>query len=57
MKDRNGNLYNKFGDINPKFIVGPKKELKPGTAVSFTAVISDHTEFRGIKTTKLGRLS
>lgn len=57
MKDRNGNLYNKFGDINPKFIVGPKKELKPGTAVSFTAVISDHTEFRGVKTTKLGRLS
>jgi len=57
MKDRNGNLYNKFGDINAKFIVGPKKELKPGTAVSFTAVISDHTEFRGVKTTKLGRLS
>lgn len=57
MKDKNGNLFNKFGDINPKFIVGPKKELKPGTNVSFTAVVSDHTEFRGIKTTKLGRLS
>ena len=57
MKDKHGNLFNKFGDINAKFIVGPKKELKPGTEVSFTAVVSDHTEFRGIKTTKLGRLS
>jgi hypothetical protein len=57
LKDKNSNIFTKFGDIKEKFIVSEEKVIKQGTNVEFTAFISGHLEFKGVKKTKLGRLS
>jgi hypothetical protein len=60
--DANGNVYNKFGVLSTAYRVeAGTKELgqgvNKGDVFKFTAVIKAHKEFRGIKTTELGRLS
>ncbi len=59
LTDEKGNIYTKFGTINPRFITkdSPTEDIEVGTIVSFTAEIKKHDEYNGIKQTILGRLS
>lgn len=63
LKDKDGNIYTKFGIIGPQFIVkktetDPKEgELQVGDIVSGTADVKDHNEYQGVKQTILGRFS
>lgn len=57
MVDRNNNFFGRFGTIPEKYIVGPDKTLQIGSVVSFVGMITGHTEFKGLKTTRIGRLS
>lgn len=57
MVDQKGNVIIKFGTINDRFIVSEDTSIVVGTKLSFTSPVSEHTEFRGINQTKIGRLS
>ena len=57
MEDERGNVITKFGTINERYISCDSEEVVVGTKLSFTSPIMDHTEFRGTKQTKIGRLS
>jgi superfamily I DNA/RNA helicase len=57
MVDDKGNVFSKFGDIKREFIVGSMSgEVDVNTNVSFYGIIKDHTEFRGSKITRLGKI-
>ena len=62
--DENGNIMKKFGELGDKFKVADAPEGSPdlqyfskGDLFSFTAEIKKMEEYRGVKTTVLGRLS
>lgn len=57
LKDSNNNMFAKFGDIGDRFISDNNTSVKPGTKVSFYAIINQHNEFRGMKTTNIGKIS
>jgi hypothetical protein len=58
MKDDKNNIFSKFGEINPRFLSeGNEKEVKVGSSLNFYGIISGHSEFRGTKNTKIGRIS
>lgn len=59
LKDNNGNIFTKFNDINPKFIVNSDDFSTPekGAIISVNAEIKKHDEYKGTKRTVLGRLS
>jgi len=59
MTDSKGNIYTKFGTINPRFITkdSPVTDIEKGAVVSFTAEIKKHDTYKDIKQTTLGRLS
>jgi hypothetical protein len=59
LTDDNGNIYTKFGTINPRFINddSPVTDISKGAIVSFTAEIKKHDTYKDIKQTVLGRLS
>jgi hypothetical protein len=64
LKDKDGNVFTKFGVIGPKFIVKKADVLNReddmmyvGDVVSATVDIKDHTEYQGTKQTVLGRFS
>lgn len=58
MKDDKNNIFSKFGEINPRFLSDSnEKEVKVGSSLNFYGIISGHSEFRGTKNTKIGRIS
>jgi len=59
MTDEKGNIYTKFGTINPRFITkdSPVTDISKGAVVSFTAEIKKHDTYKETKQTTLGRLS
>jgi len=59
LTDEKGNIYTKFGTINPRFINddSPVTDISKGAVVSFTAEIKKHDTYKDIKQTVLGRLS
>ncbi len=58
MKDSKNNIFTKFGDISSRFLVNKiHKQVDVGTKVSFYGIINGHNEFKGIRTTKLGKIT
>ena len=59
LTDEKGNIYTKFGTINPRFLTkdSPVENIEVGAIVSFTAEIKKHDTWKEIKQTTLGRLS
>jgi len=62
LKDQNGNIFTKFGIINPKFVVKKSnmedtQNIYVGDIISAIAEIKNHDEYMGKKQTVLGRLS
>jgi DNA helicase-2/ATP-dependent DNA helicase PcrA len=55
MVDDNGNLFSKFGEINEDYLINGDK-VDENADVEFYGVIKEHTEFRGNKITRLGRI-
>jgi DNA helicase-2/ATP-dependent DNA helicase PcrA len=58
--DKDGNLFNKFGDISDKFIKDDEEirvNTKVGAKVVCYAIIKEHKIFNGKKITQLGKLS
>lgn len=56
MKDKEGNLFSKFGIIPERFIVSNHKEVKEGTVVRFNATVKQHKEYKGVKITVLSTI-
>jgi hypothetical protein len=62
-KDENGNIFKKFGKLNKSFIVADSlggkelEEFTEGDIFEFTAEIKEHSVYKEVKTTTLGRLS
>ena len=58
MVDKNGNVVTKFGEINPRFLKNRREfVVDANSEVSFYAIIKSHGEFRGVKTTNIGKIS
>ena len=56
MKDNENNLFTKFGEIKSRFLDDGGYEVKIGSSVSFYGVVSGHSEYKGTKKTKIGRI-
>jgi superfamily I DNA/RNA helicase len=56
MKDKKGNIFSRFGEIQRKF-ENNSNPIKIGSKVSFYAIIKEHSVFNGKKITKLGKIS
>ena len=54
MKDDNGNVFTKFGDINSKYITSTHRTITNGAKVNLMGVVKSHNEFRGVKSTVIG---
>lgn len=54
MKDDNGNVLTKFGDINSKYITSNHRTITNGTKINLMGVIKGHKEFKGVKSTVIG---
>ena len=58
LTDKNGNMFCKFGDINEEYLTNIlDKSVSINSKVSFYGIIKEHSEFRGNKVTKLGKIS
>jgi DNA helicase-2/ATP-dependent DNA helicase PcrA len=57
MMDKEGNILSKFGEISDDYLIGRGDEVNVDSRVSFYGVIKSHSEFRGNKTTQLGKIS
>ena len=57
LKDVNGNVFTKFGTINPKFLIDGGDEIKIGSKVSFLAEIRKHDVYNGNNQTVLGKIA
>ena len=56
MKDNDNNFFTKFGEIKSRFLDDGGYEVKIGSSVSFYGVVSGHSEYKGTKKTKIGRI-
>lgn len=57
MMDKEGNILSKFGEISEDYLIGLGDEVNVDSRVTFYGVIKSHSEFRGNKTTQLGKIS
>lgn len=57
--DESGNIFSKFGNIDSSYLDGDitGNEVIINSKVSFYSIIKEHTEFRGNKINKLGKIS
>lgn len=56
--DKNGNMFCKFGNINDEYLSNNlQNKVSVNSKVSFYGIIKEHSEFRGNKVTKLGKIS
>ena len=53
MRDSEGNLFSKWNDLAPRFIVSNHNKVQVGSFVEFTAKVKAHQEFKGVKSTVL----
>lgn len=56
MKDNDNNFFTKFGEIKSRFLDDGGYEVKIGSSVSFYGIVSGHSEYKGTKKTKIGRI-
>jgi hypothetical protein len=58
-RDENGNIFKKFGQLNEKFRIEKPldSEFEKGDVFEFVAEIKEHSTYKEIKSTVLGRLS
>lgn len=57
MVDDKGNIVSKFGEIKREYLVGSMSaDVEVNSEVSFYGIIKEHTEFRGNKITRLGKI-
>ena len=57
LKDSDGNLFSKMGVIKEAYIVSNHKEVTEGTFIRCMGVVKAHSEWRGVKTTRISTLS
>lgn len=58
MVDKDGNVFSKFGEIKPKFLKNRREYVVDvNSEVEFIGIISGHDEYRGVKKTKIGKIS
>lgn len=59
MVDDEGNLFTKFGDISPSYLDGniTGRSVEINSKVTFYGIIKEHSEFKGNKINKLGKIS
>lgn len=57
--DNDGNVFSKFGKIDSTHLTNDddSDNVMIGSNVEFRAIIKEHSEFRGVKITKLGKIS
>lgn len=55
MVDKNGNVYTKFGTINPRYV--DTDDVEKGSNIKVKGEVKKHNEFRGKKETLIGRIS
>lgn len=56
--DKNGNMFCKFGNISDEYLTNNlQNSVSINSKVSFYGIIKEHSEFRGNKVTKLGKIS
>jgi DNA helicase-2/ATP-dependent DNA helicase PcrA len=57
--DDKGNVFSKFGEIDSSYLDGniTHNRVEINSEVSFHALIKEHSEFKGSKVTKLGKIS
>jgi hypothetical protein len=57
--DKDGNVFSKFGKIDSIHLSDndDNDDVMVGSNVEFKAIIKEHSEFRGVKITKLGKIS
>jgi superfamily I DNA/RNA helicase len=56
--DKNGNIFTKWGEISDEYLSGRhSSDVGVNSKVCFYAIIKDHSQFRGNKITKLGKIS
>ena len=56
--DKNGNIFTKWGEISDEYLSGRHSgDVGVNSKVCFYAIIKDHSQFRGNKITKLGKIS
>lgn len=56
MKDDDGNIFYKFGNIKIRYMTTPGYIIEVGSKLAFMAVISAHDEYRGTKKNKIGNI-
>lgn len=57
MVDEKGNLFVKWGIISEIFLISNHAEVEIGSIVEFNTIITEHKDFRGIKTNVIGKIS
>ena len=57
LKDKDGNLFIKMGVIKDAYIISNHKEVVEGTMLRCMGVVKAHSEWRGVKTTRISTLS
>lgn len=57
LKDNDGNVFSKFGDIERRYVKGPVTTNTIGSKVEFYGIIKEHSEFNGLKITQIGKIS
>jgi len=56
--DKNGNMFCKFGNISDEYLTNNlQNRVAINSKVSFYGIIKEHSDFRGNKVTKLGKIS
>jgi DNA helicase II / ATP-dependent DNA helicase PcrA len=57
--DKDGNVFSLFKEIDTGFLKGKKmgRKVEIGSEVEFMAIIKEHKEFNGVKTTTIGSLT
>jgi DNA helicase II / ATP-dependent DNA helicase PcrA len=49
LKDKYGNIFSKFGDIPPRFLISNHSEVKEGSVIRVNATIKEHKTYNGEK--------
>lgn len=56
MKDDDGNIFYKFGNIKIRYMTSPGYTIEVGSKLAFMAIINSHDEYQGIKRNKIGNI-
>lgn len=56
MKDDDGNIFYKFGNIKIRYMTTPGHIIEVGSKLAFMAIIGAHDEYQGTKKNKIGNI-